>query len=423
MNDIWASIVVNVVDVLLNSMVFWLPILLFPFAAKTWLHYKTESFVSSIEWTLLEIRIPRDIQKSPLAFELFLTNALYQATAHGWYDRWANGDSRLWSSLEIVSIGGAIHFLMRVPTTFKDLVESQLYAQYPQVEILEVEDYTFQVPPLTEDSGWDAWGCEYTLEKADPLPIRTYVDYGLDKDPKEEFKIDPLTATIEFLGSIGKGEQIWIQIGVRATEKKYHTHGTAFGKHDWNEEVHHYIDEKLAPYQPTKDADGRTIPASRAPRTVEDEVKAVQTKSAKLAFDCVIRTVYVARKENYNANNRRSMRMLFRQYGSPMTNGFKRVNSTQFDYGWQEWGGALLKMKEKMMNYYRERVFFHSPMRESFTRPWPFSYFHEPNVPQVFILNSEELASVYHFPGRVSETPTFKRIESKTSQSPWNLPV
>jgi hypothetical protein len=40
-----------------------------------------------------------------------------------------------------------------------------------------------------------------------------------------------------------------------------------------------------------------------------------------------------------------------------------------------------------------------------------------------FVLNTEELATIYHFPGRVAETPTFGRIEAKKGEPPSNLPI
>ena len=49
--------------------------------------------------------------------------------------------------------------------------------------------------------------------------------------------------------------------------------------------------------------------------------------------------------------------------------------------------------------------------------------FFYPDAKSFFTLNAEELATIYHFPGRVSTTPTFKRIESKKSDPPVDLPV
>ena len=40
-----------------------------------------------------------------------------------------------------------------------------------------------------------------------------------------------------------------------------------------------------------------------------------------------------------------------------------------------------------------------------------------------FILNLEELATLYHFPGEVAATPTLPRIDSTKSSSPSNLPI
>jgi len=88
------------------------------------------------------------------------------------------------------------------------VIESSIYAQYPEVEIYETEDYVHDVPMNAgqPDSDWDLWGATLELTKADPYPIKTYIDYGLDKDPKEEFKNDPLATLIELLGSLKQGE-------------------------------------------------------------------------------------------------------------------------------------------------------------------------------------------------------------------------
>ena len=88
-------------------------------------------------------------------------------------------------------IDGQVHFYIRTPTRIRDLIETQMYAQYPQSQVKEVEDYTLAVDEITPQSAWNAWGCEFGLLKPEAFPIKTYVDFGLDKDPKEEFKIDP----------------------------------------------------------------------------------------------------------------------------------------------------------------------------------------------------------------------------------------
>ena len=58
-------------------------------------------------------------------------------------------------------------------------MESQLYAQYPEIEVHEVPDYAQFVDfdPGTKSM----WGNEFVLTKGDPYPIKTYIDYNLDK--------------------------------------------------------------------------------------------------------------------------------------------------------------------------------------------------------------------------------------------------
>jgi hypothetical protein len=51
------------------------------------------------------------------------------------------------------------------------------------------------------------------------------------------------------------------------------------------------------------------------------------------------------------------------------------------------------------------------------------SYFHPPFVSKPMVMNTEELATIYHFPGSVSQTPNLDRVPSKKAQAPGNLPI
>jgi len=151
-----------------------------------WLHYVRANFISGIEWTLLEIVPPRDVLRSPKAMELFITNALYHWSIKGGLETYWQGAVWFWFSLELVSIDGQVHFYIRTPSRVKGLIETQMYAQFPQAQIKVVEDYTLAVDKITPDSVWNLWGCEFKLERPDVFPIKTYIDFGLEKDPKEE---------------------------------------------------------------------------------------------------------------------------------------------------------------------------------------------------------------------------------------------
>src|SRR5207237_1366368 len=152
-------------------------------------------------------KIPRDVFKSPIAMELMLL-ALHQTGGEGTFlAKFWEGRVRSWFSLEIASFGGDVHFYIWTRKNMRDIVESQLYAQYPDIEVTGVAGYIKNV--AFEPNVNDAWGVQYVYTKPDAYPIKTYVDFGLDKDPKEELKHDPLTSVLELLGSIKEGENIW----------------------------------------------------------------------------------------------------------------------------------------------------------------------------------------------------------------------
>src|SRR3989338_2138766 len=117
-----------------------------------WVHYIQQDFISGIDFTLLEIIPPRDVLRSPKAMELFITNALYHWSMKGGKEEYWQGAVWFWFSLEIVSLEGQVHFYIRTPTRIRGLIETQMYAQYPQSQVKAVEDYTLAVPEISPDS-------------------------------------------------------------------------------------------------------------------------------------------------------------------------------------------------------------------------------------------------------------------------------
>ncbi|MBI3888793.1 hypothetical protein HY311_03285 [Candidatus Nomurabacteria bacterium] len=402
-----------------------------------WMHYIQQDFISGIDFVLLEIVPPREVLRSPKAMELFITNALYHFSMKGGKEEFWQGAVWFWFSLEIASIDGQVHFYIRTPTRVRSLIETQMYAQYPQAQVKAVEDYTLGVDEISPKSAWNGWGCEFKLSKPEAYPLKTYVDFGLDKDPKEEFKVDPISPLVEFFGSLQKGEQAWTQIIITPSKKTYKTKDTWFGKHDWAEEAREQWHKLMLPYtSQRKDQDtGILLKSSRievrVPPYLDRVSKAMIAKVSKLGFETGIRVFYAAKKEVYTVNRRKDIRLIFRQYESPDCNGLSRHNSTQGDaYSgvFPASAETVMFLANRMLNEYRERSFFHLPLRHHLFNqhriPWPFSgfvraYFH----PETFVLNTEELATLWHFPGQIMRVPTLERIESKEASPPTNLPT
>ncbi len=388
---------------------------------RLWLYFRRYQFIAKIKWTLIEVRIPKEVFKSPLAMELVLINAFHQGSYGNWYQKYWQGRVPLWFSLEIVSIGGKIYFFMLVPVkygafNFKDIVEAQIYSQYPQAEINEVPDYTEMVS-LEGPDEWGIWGTEYVLKK-EAYPIKTYIDYGVDRAVSldENQKIDPITSIIEFLGSAGQGEQIWLQILVRASQERFPDPERKKRRVGWADVVKKEIKDLKEKFtKPEKE----TGPLKQMTPGEKDLVATLERAIAKPAFDCGIRAVYLAQKGKFRPGYIPGLIGLFKSFGGEPLNSFRITNQTSFDFPWQDFGGNRgSALKLEMFDAYRHRSYFELPHKKKWVRPALKTVERKP-----IVLNSEGLASIYHFPGGVAETPTFARMTAKKSEPPQNLPL
>ncbi|MDE2031198.1 MAG: hypothetical protein KGI58_03005 [Patescibacteria group bacterium] len=421
----------NLIQILIVTIGYLMPIPLSIAALRLWHHYRQENFIVGIKWALLEVQVPRDVIKSPAAMELIFSNAFYQKSMKGFWEQYIQGAPWFWFSLEMVSIDGNVHFFIRTPTRMRDLVETQIYAQYPQAKVVEVDDYTLHIPQYKKNGDWDVWGCEFNKLHEDFLPIRTYRDMEeMDSGTKEEYKIDPITPTIELLGSLPRGQQLWIQIIIRQNIKQYHSHHT--GKHvDFYQAAQEFMIDYLKPYSRTQKYESSPNEFGfdvRTPDPVKPVIKAITDNVGLIHFDCGIRVIALSNKklctdEQFN-NLRRASRLIWRQYAQPNINELNRINSTQFDAPWSDPTGlALTKYKKRSLDFYRMRTFFHPPIQYSIDYPRLLASFFPSGSPKIFVMSSRELATIFHFPGMVSETPSFKRIESKIAKPPSNLPI
>lgn len=402
-----------------------LPILVI-MAWNLWLSYIQTVFLKGMKWTLIEIKPPKDVWKSPAAMELVL-NSLYQTGGTGnWFDKHWKGNLRNYFSLEIVSNEGGIHFYIRTIEKFRKIIESQIYAQYPQAEVFEVEDYTKAIPDFGKDAPISLWGCDFVLVKDDPYPIKTYVDYGLDKavgSLEEEQRIDPITPMLEFIGSIGIGEHIWFQVNVRAATDRFSIKkdGKVEEGKKWTDKAKEVIKEFNDGLK-EKDKEGKTTTVRRATKGEQNVIEAIERNANKFGFDAGIRAIYVTKNENFDANRIGGLTGMIRQYNTNDYNSFKPSGTTSFDFPWQDLlGNRIIKKKKDILGAYKARAFFYG----KFSFDKLKKYFTHPNKSggKPFILSTEELATIFHLPGRVSETPTFTRIESKKGEPPVNLPI
>jgi hypothetical protein len=424
--DFYTVFLPQSIQILLTLAPIMLAVLLCSIFWDLWVNYvQTKQFLG-LKYTLLEMTLPRDTWKSPRAMEIVL-NSLHNSSDGSKYAQFWKGETRPWYSLELISIEGVVKFLIWTEDRRKQGVMSAIYSQYPEMEIREVEDYSKAVH--FDPKELKVWAAEFTFSKAEKdngwaYPIKTYVDYGLDKDPKEEFKTDPLLPLLEWLGSVGPNQQVWFQFLLRAHKKEYVKPGHVMLKYDpWKDQAEKEINKILMRDPETKVSgedvvitrpDGTPSIVSKKPTISGPEqeiVDAIGRKLTKLPFDVGIRALYIAKKEIFNTPfGIGGIIGNMKQYNSESLNGFIPNGD--------KWTPSLSDPWQDYKDMRRNR--FSRIAIKAYKRR---SYFYPPFKSKWLVLNSEELATIYHFPGSVAQTPTLGRVPSKRSQAPANLPI
>lgn len=403
----------------------WLPLLLGTLFIELWIKYIRADFtLRRNPGVLLEVRIPREIEKTPKSMELLMM-ALWETGSVEYNETYWDGKVRPWWSFEIASFGGDVHFFIWTFPKYRGVLESQIYAQYPTVEVVEADDYAKKKvfnPPHNF-----MWGTYFKFLRPDVYPIMTYIDYGLDKETEEEYKVDPISTIIEFLGSITPGEEIWLQILAQANRPFTLKEAKLFKEKDWAEEAQEEINKIMKRDPETKSTRQFTeVGYPIVPTLTEWEkkqVEAIERSINKRSFWCQIRALYHAEPNCFHLCSPRVSGLLgtFRKpFNSNLLNGFKLAWYTDisdptkdffFLFGLKNWMAGKFQpyYARLMLDAYRRRSFFYAPYRNWQASP--------------LILTVEELATMYHFPGKVVTTPTFERIPSKKVEPPANLPV
>ncbi|MCH8049923.1 hypothetical protein IIB51_00720 [Patescibacteria group bacterium] len=384
----------------------WLPIVLFVVLGRLWMRYIQMRTIENTEHVLLEIRLPAEIKKTPLAMEAVLASFQMQHGETTWIKRRILGTMRPWFSLELVSIEGKVHFFIWTRKNLKNVVEAAIYSQYPDVEIVESEDYSLYAN--FEKGKTSAWGCDFKLTKQDAYPIKTYIDYGLDKETtKEEQKVDPLSGLLEFLSSMGPGEQLWYQILIRQTRKERKKPGTLFGKRDWREEAEELVKKLQDEAKPSMEAGDAFEGFVQLTPGQAETIKSIERSITKLGFDCGIRGIYIAKNDAFVGPKIPAFIYSLRQFNSNTLNGFAITRwLAKFDYPWQDYKDIRQdRTRRRLLDAYRRRSWFYPPYK----------------TPS-YVLNTEELATIFHFPGGTAQAPGVTRIASRRAEAPRNIP-
>jgi hypothetical protein len=372
------SVLLWLIDLLLQWYV-WVPIVLI-LAYLTTRNYNKIEAVRSVDSTLLVLEIPKTNDKSELAAEQLF------ASLHGILrdkeELKFTGGIQEHLSLEIASVNGQIRFYVWVPKTLQSFVEGQIYSQYPTVQIHAAdEDYVTH-----ERQHSVVYTSELEVTASEFLPIKTF----------QSFEVDPLAGVTGTLAKLeSTGEELWVQILVRPINDEWHKSADAWIKTikngnpfaflngNWNFKwVGGLIGALSKP--PEQGLGGGAAPKELSERD-KNKIAEAEKKATKLGFQVKIRMAYLGESQTNAKLRMQAIVGTFKQFNSNF-NGIRMANSS---------------FKKEDLSQYKARLF----------------------ADRGFILNIEELASVFHLPHTNVETPNIVWASTKTAEPPAKLPI
>lgn len=396
------------------------PIILYKGYQTLWIIYRQsqweEKFYNPV---FFEIKIPEDIEKSPKIFEHILTGFHGIQSSPTQLEKWAWGKYQSSISLEIIGKKDDVRFIIGTNVKFENVIESQIYSQYPEAQVTKVEDPLKPFPQDIIRSPINIFGSELVLEKEDAYPIRTYKEFIDEVTRKMN---DPLVHFIEVIDKLNKDEEIWLQILARPIKKKeapWHKDGenliakvmgratkdpAKMSKLLKSEGADFLNRLKSAPFtapEPGSSAEEENELIRLLSPDEKEIIEATARNISKLGFQTKIRFAYVGPKDNFRKDFYYGVMAMFKQYNSHSLNGFKNnkrvVNN--LDY-----------FMKKSRGIFRTRRLWRRFRARSFPE-------------KGFVFNTEELATIYHFPDISVISPATPRIQAKTSEPPTNLPI
>lgn len=330
----------------------WLPVVLV-LAYLTWRNYQQIDAVKSVESVLLVFEIPENSDSQASNAEQMF-NGLHDILRDKEELR-KNGGVQEHMSFEIVAREGRLHFYAWVPKSLQSFIESHIQSQYPSVHIYEAEeDYVAQERKYSV-----VYTGELTLTDSTMVPIKTYTS----------IEADTLASTAAMLGKLEPQEQMWIQVMARPINDDWHKYskqwvdgiknGSPFdfggGAFDMR-----WIGEMFASLWRPPQSGGASTPRALSDRDTS-RTNAAEDKAQKVGFKVRIRVVYLGNSQASAKVRSQALMGTFKQFNQAGLNSFK-LGKASFN-------------KEDLSRY-KSRLFLGGG----------------------FVLNSEELASVFHLP-------------------------
>ncbi len=398
----------QVFSFLFASAPIWLPFITFKIFFYFHMLMVGKKFDLKSGRTIFEIALPPEVYKSPEAMEFVFTQIYNKATPDNLMETYLDGKRPLPYTFELVSKGGDVRIYATIPDKFIYGFRDAMFSQYPGVEIKSQEvDYAAEIP--SDLKGWAMMSFHMNKKKDSVIPIKTYIEFGMDKLPKEEEKVDPMTPMLEVLSGIRPNQQLWIQFIFKAHREHDFKNGQLKKKDTWEAEATAKIDEIMQRDSKTKAGSPEIEGMPRITTGERDLVEAIERNMGKSAYEFSCRVLYLSKDEtDYDGGLFSRFLRSFAQTEISKRNGLGARWRTDFNYKFlsDPFDKIIPALKKQELKEYKSRVLYAKNA-----------------IGGSKVMSAEELATIMHLPGKVAVTPTLNRVQSTRGEAPTNLPT
>ncbi len=288
-------------------------------------------------------------------------------------------------SFEIVANQKKIAFYVAAPIKMADYLEKQIHAHYPDSVIEEVEDYNIFNPKGEVLAGY------LKTKRSFIFPLKTY----------NNMESDPMNSLINVMSKLNEGEGMTIQYIVRSAHGRWHRKVAKVAREvrkgkSLSDALHFNLAKKtlvalgdLA--KSAKPPGGQDIDPNKGnqlSQMEEEMMKTIEEKNAKSGLDINLRIVV-------SAKNKGQAQL----YLDNITSAFQQYNYHEYGNTFRQ--RAITRRQRKILSDFIYRNF-----DEKYS----------------FLVNTEEMASLFHLPLREAETPNILWLTAKQAPAPNDLP-
>ncbi len=378
-----------------------------------WMDYAQGGFFGRTKYGMMELIPPGDIESSPQPMELVLASIQGTFSGSSVYDEFCSGKITMPFSFEIMGTAGQVRLFVWFPENFRGVLESHFYAQYPGIELVDVdEDYAQTVPGVIPNKDWDLWGSDFELVADDAVPIKTWKYFEEDITGK---MIDPMAGLIEVLGNMRPQEHLWMQLIVTPQAESWYNTGKLYAdelkgrpapkpKTFWQKMtgwMTPWFDALFAREAASSDNGGDDNLDTKLSPVERRVLEAVEENIGRYVFQTKMRMVYTGEKSVFDKTNVSGFVGAIKQFADFNLNSIKPNNDTKTYANFIFRKVRLRFRQHQILSRYRDRSM----------------------TGKKFFLSDRELATLYHIPDMSVVTPAMTRTGATQATAPANLPV